>query len=165
MTAATALASIREDLAALEAKNPPSLRPGFFRRRRAEADAIERELMSMELELASHQHRMVKQAEDLRDSDLRIGILANVLIILGFPIRNYLTCPIIDADVYELGAELITQARRETGTLATVWREGWSWAQRTVMLRTTLYNARIILSMKRHRTTDATKPKEESRAA
>lgn len=116
MTAAEAIASIREDIAALEAKNLPSLRPGFFRRRRAEVDAIDAELATQAATIERLKEECSAMLEQQCETDLRLGMLANVLSILGFDPMVHLRRPLADEpDVYHDAAALVYEHRRAAG--------------------------------------------------
>ncbi|HNA32559.1 MAG TPA: hypothetical protein PL010_12115 [Flavobacteriales bacterium] len=83
MTAEQAISSIREDIAALDRKN--LVKPGHIRRRTAEVDAIVHALADYE----AHQFRLEARIADIEREGERdrliLGMLANMLTILGFP--------------------------------------------------------------------------------
>lgn len=112
MTAAEALASIREDIDRLEAKGL-NLKPGFFRRKRDEADAIANELQDLREQVKRSQQEREEAQAELRDQHLRVGMLANTITILGFPIAQHMNAPLEDADIYHEAAAMVCQQRRD----------------------------------------------------
>lgn len=104
MTAAEALASMREDIDALEAKNV--VKPGHIRRRRAEVEAIADELESMQkamFDLSEANDRLQRMVDH---EALQLGMLANMLTILGIPWERRL------AAANEHEAEVMRRAAR-----------------------------------------------------
>jgi len=86
MTAEQAISSIREDIAALDRKN--LVKPGHIRRRTAEVDAIVHELAAHEAHLARMEARIADIEREGERDRLILGMLANMLTILGFPWQN-----------------------------------------------------------------------------
>ncbi len=82
MTAEQAIASIREDIDYLEAKK--LVKPGHIRRRRSEVDAIAQELLAHDAQLFQAEARIADLEQAHQKDALRLGMLANMLTVLGF---------------------------------------------------------------------------------
>lgn len=111
MTAAEALSSIREDIDRLEARD--LVKPGHIRRRRAEVDAIARELAMLRDELAAAMARIASNAKAQREADLRIGMLANVMLMIGIDPIPHLRRPTTEAETYNMAARFVLALRRQ----------------------------------------------------
>lgn len=142
MTATEAIASMREDIARLEAKNL-GLKPGFFARRRAEVDAIERELASLQAMVDRAEFAEADTLRQAKESDLRTGILANVLQILGFSPWRHLRAPIEHADDYARAAAMVMEQAKAAGRSAYGRRLTATHGELGVLLTDALHWARI----------------------
>lgn len=170
MTASEALASIREDIARLAKR---TVKPGFIRRKHAEVDAITEELDRLQKEVDRLNALIVHQDKAHRESDLRVGMLANVLSILGFNPMVHLRRPIENADVYYRAAEYVARQERERDfgkpERLHIHR---TWVQMKDLLINALWWARLDIATERidaalpqHMKTNATKEEEEHQAA
>lgn len=99
-----AIASMREDIDALEAKNV--VKPGHIRRRRNEVEAIECELHRLRELADSLEDQVARLNDELREQGLRLGMLANMLTMLGVPWEQRMAT----ADAHE--AEVMRRAAR-----------------------------------------------------
>jgi len=118
MTAAQALANLTTDLNELEARG--SVRPGYIAARRREHQAIATELAKLQQEVERLKEACNQEHERALESDLRMGMLANVLTILGFDPMRHLRRPLYaetytNPDVYQLAAQQVVENDRTQG--------------------------------------------------
>lgn len=111
MNAAQALHSIRQDIDELERKNV--VKPGHIRRRRAEADAIADELRDLHAQLLQAANKQQALERELEAEGLRLGMLANMLTILGIPWeRRLASCTEHEAEVMRRAARIASEHNR-----------------------------------------------------
>lgn len=140
MTAAQALASIREDIDRLEAKD--LVKPGYIMRKRREVDAIERELAAQAQAVQALEQAKATQEEQHRETDLRLGMLANVLSMAGLNPMLHLRRPLGDnPDVYHDAAEFVHELRRAGGLINKPYR--YTHAQLLDLVNHAIWAARV----------------------
>lgn len=152
MTAAQAIASIREDIGRLEAKN--LVKPGFIHRKRREADAIAAELETMEREIEQLKRSANQLEEENRETDLRLGMLANVLNMAGIDPMVHLRRPLgNNPDIYYQASVFVEAIRRHSGLLNRF--RNYTIAQLKDIISHAIWTARL------HRATAPTVPIEQ----
>ena len=114
MTAPEALHRMRTEVDELERKQ--LLRPSLIAAKRQWVATVEHELHHLQQQLAMLEQRMQEQRQHHRETDLRLGMLANVLTILGFDPMMHLRKPLhgstyTNPEVYQLAAQQIDQLR------------------------------------------------------
>jgi len=152
MTAAEALHNLATDLAELEKRG--SVRPGYIAARRREHQAIATELADLATKV-QHLTDAANQEHELRlEAELRMGMLANVITILGHEPMVHLRRPLYgkcytNPDVYRMAAEHVHQDQRRAG-----WahkrsgrRMPITWAEQAEMLNSALWSARLSLML------------------
>lgn len=151
MNAAQALASIREDIDRLEAKD--LVKPGFIRRKREEADAIEEELSNITTEVEQLKQQLHKLQKEHRDTDLRLGMLANVLSMAGLDPMIHLRRPLANnPDIYYHAARFVAAIRSQAGLCNRI--PDWTLGEIKDIVAHAIWTARI------HRATDPHTPIE-----
>lgn len=151
MTAAQALASIREDIDRLEAKD--LVKPGFIRRKRAEADAIEDEMSIMAMEIGHLKEKYQEVQQQQRETELRLGMLANVLSMAGLDPMLHLRRPIgTNPDIYYHAARFVAAIRSQAGLCNRI--PQWTLGDIKDIVAHAIWTARI------HRATDPHTPIE-----
>lgn len=169
MTAAEALHNLATDLAELEKRG--SVRPGYIAARRREHSAIATELATLRQEVDRLKEACNQEHERSQESDLRVGMLANVLTILGFDPLVHLRRPLNGAtytnpDVYRLAAEQVTanDAAQGISHIIHLWRHRhahvWHLDQ---LLKHALWHARLTIMLRPFQ--HLIHGKEEERAA
>lgn len=118
MTAAEAIANLRTDLAELEARNV--VRPGLIAAKRSWVDTVDHEMKHLQQEVEQLKHRCNQEHEERLQAELRTGMLANVLTIMGFSPWQHLRCPLdgltySNPDVYMLAAQQQEERDRAQG--------------------------------------------------
>jgi hypothetical protein len=111
MTADQAIASMWEDIARLEAKD--LVKPNYIQRKKDEVDAIVDEITALGAKIQQLEKELEKKKEAQQESDLRIGMLANVLTMVGLDPLVHLRRPISNAEVYRRAAEYVCWVESE----------------------------------------------------
>jgi hypothetical protein len=142
MTAAEAIASIREDIDRLEAKD--LVKPGYIKRKRSEVAAIERELFEQEYRIAQAERTVAQQATEISNAELRIGMLANVLSILGHdPMPHIRRSLANNPDVYYDAAVYVDELRTKSGRSNRPWTFIKGYHEQRELLVNALWSARM----------------------
>lgn len=118
MTAADAITRMRTEVDELERKQ--LLRPNLIAAKRQWIDTVAAALHEQQDELHRMQQHLQQLKAEHRETDLRLGMLANVLNILGFEPWRHLQCPLeghtyTAPDVYQLAAQQQEEQDRRQG--------------------------------------------------
>jgi hypothetical protein len=113
MNATQALSNLQQDLAELERRG--TVRPGYIAARRREHETIAAELHQLQLQVENLKQRCNDEHERNLETDLRLGMLANVLNILGFDPMVHLRRPLSNVDIYYQAAQNVDELRRAKG--------------------------------------------------
>jgi hypothetical protein len=170
MTAAEALHNLATDLAELEKRG--SVRSGYIAARRREHQTIAKELATLQAEVQHLKKACNDELERNIETDLRLGMLANVLIILGFDPMVHLRRPITggtytNPDVYQLAAQQVVENDRAQGIshIMHLWRHRHIHVQHLKsLLDHALWHARLTIMLQPFNSLIHAK-KEERRAA
>lgn len=118
MSPAEAITRMLTEVDELERKQ--LLRPSMIAAKRQWVQCVADALAEQQQHVEQLQAQLHQQEQQQRDADLRIGMLANVLTILGFNPMPHLRRPLhggtySNPDVYQLAAELQDQHDRQSG--------------------------------------------------
>jgi hypothetical protein len=145
MTGEQALDNMAQDLDELERRKTVS--PAYIRRKREELDAIRAELSAGKGHAAQLQAELERAAINHAEDAARVGMLANVLTILGLSPFGHLKRPVSDAPIYQRAAELISQQRKQPNAKG-ILREPWTFTARVELLTNALYMARLDIRLR-----------------
>jgi|LakMenE01Jun11ns_1017448.scaffolds.fasta_scaffold9493061_1 hypothetical protein len=149
MTAAEAIANMRTDLAELEAR--AVVRPGLIAAKRSWVDTVHHELADLQKQVDQLKEQCNQEHQHRLEAELRTGMLANVIRILGFCPMVHLRRPLTwntytNPDVYKLAAEQVDQQDLAEGLKNRMhllpYRKHLSW-----LLNKALWHARLTLML------------------
>lgn len=154
MNALEAITHLRTDLNELEARG--TARPGYIRAKRTWIDAVEHQLNRQQEELAKLKERCNAEHELRLEAELRTGMLANVLTILGFDPMVHLRRPLYghsytNPEVYQLAAQMVCEQDKSLGIHDRM--HEWKYRNRMLssldsILKHALWSARLAIMLR-----------------